>query len=68
MGTWVKDRHGGTHYRRSDGWSSAPEGFYAFGVWEDMWQGRGPLVECGPWGAEKGSELHAGQTADKATS
>jgi hypothetical protein len=50
VGTWVMDRYGATHYRRHDGWSAAPSGFYAFGIWSAMWEGRGPLVECSPWG------------------
>jgi hypothetical protein len=54
-GTWVKDRHGGTHQRRvdddgRDGWGSGP-GFYSFGLWSAMWRARGPLVVCGPYGA-----------------
>lgn len=57
VGTWVKDRFGGTHVRIEDsdgniGWSASPTGFYAFGKWAPMWESRGPLVECGPWGAE----------------
>lgn len=52
VGTWVKDRFGATHYRRHDGWAAAPTGFYAGGVWEMMWEARGPLVECAPWGIE----------------
>lgn len=57
LGTWVKDRFGGTHVRivdsdRRDGWAVSPSGFYAFGQWEAMWEGRGPLEVCGPWGAE----------------
>lgn len=51
VGTWVKDRHGGTHYRVDNGrWAAAPTGFYAGGVWADMWTARGPLVVCGPYG------------------
>lgn len=50
VGTWVRDRFGGTHYRRPDGWACAPTGFYAFGVWSAMWAARGPLIECGPYG------------------
>lgn len=57
VGTWVKDRFGGTHVRIKDsdgnvGWSCSPTGFYAFGKWEAMWEARGPLVECGPWGRD----------------
>lgn len=56
-GTWVRDRHGGVHVRIEDGegnvgWAAGSNGFYAFGKWEAMWRGRGPLVECGPWGRE----------------
>jgi hypothetical protein len=55
VGTWVKDRFGATHYRKADGWAAAPTGFYALGKWQPMWGARGPLVECGPWGAEPAS-------------
>lgn len=48
--TWVKDRHGAAHHRKGDGWGSP--GFYYFGKWEAMWNARGPLVECGPWGQD----------------
>jgi hypothetical protein len=53
VGAWVKDRHGEVHQRRidpdgRDGWGLP--GFYSFGKWEAMWEARGPLVECGPWG------------------
>lgn len=56
LGTWVKDRFGGTHVRTKDsdgniGWACAPTSFYVFGKWEAMWEARGPLEECGPWGA-----------------
>lgn len=47
-GTWVKDRHGGVHHRKGDGWGQP--GCYYFGRWAAMWEARGPLVECGPWG------------------
>lgn len=55
VGTWVKDRFGASHMRRidalgNDGWGEP--GFYSFGKWQAMWEGRGPLVECGPWGSE----------------
>jgi hypothetical protein len=53
VGTWVKDRFGGTHYRTKDGWAAAPTGFYAGGRWAAMWEARGPLVECAPWGVER---------------
>lgn len=56
VGTWVKDRFGAAHMRRRDsdgniGWGEP--GFYSFGKWEAMWEARGPLVECGPWGRDK---------------
>lgn len=56
-GTWVKDRYGGTHVRivditGRDGWAPAPSAFYAFGNWNAMWEARGPLEVCGPWGSE----------------
>ena len=59
VGTWVKDRHGGTSQRRQwtvengvqrTGWGQP--GFEPFGKWRDMWAARGPLVECGPWGED----------------
>lgn len=55
LGTWVKDRHGAAHQRRidadgRDGWGQP--GFYSTGRWEAMWEARGPLVICGPWGAD----------------
>lgn len=49
VGTWVKDRHGGTSLRYAAGWGEP--GIMPFGRWEAMWLARGPLVECGPWGA-----------------
>jgi hypothetical protein len=50
-GTWIKDRHGATAmHHKGGGW--APPGFYPFGQWEAMWNARGPLVECGPWGQD----------------
>lgn len=57
VGTWVRDRFGATHVRIKDadrriGWACSPTGYYAFGKWEAMWEGRGPLVECAPWGRE----------------
>lgn len=51
VGTWVKDRHGATHYHNEEGWGAAPQGFYSGGRWDAMWVARGPLVECGPYGA-----------------
>lgn len=54
VGTWMKDRFGGTTQRRvyqgHDGWGQP--GVWNFGVWESMWAARGPYVECGPWGAD----------------
>lgn len=50
VGTWVKDRHGGVSQRGQGGGWGMP-GFYYLGKWECMWEARGPLVECGPWGA-----------------
>lgn len=53
VGTWVMDRWGAVHYHKKGGWSPAPTGFDNFGVWEAMWKGRGPLVECSPWGTKE---------------
>jgi hypothetical protein len=50
-GAWVKDRFGAVHQRSPSGGWGQP-GLYGFGKWELMWQARGPLVECGPWGRE----------------
>lgn len=55
VGTWVKDRRGGTSVRvvssdGRDGWAPAPTGFYPAANWESMWKALGPLVECEPWG------------------
>ncbi|WP_159601450.1 hypothetical protein [Agromyces humi] len=49
VGTWVRDRHDGVTFRQQEGWG-AP-GTMPFGRWTDMWDARGPLVECSPWGA-----------------
>lgn len=49
IGTWVVDRHGGTHHRGADGGWGQP-GFFYFGKWEPIWRTRGPLTECGPYG------------------
>lgn len=58
MGTWVKDRYGAVHQRRTydgtTGWGEP--GTMPFGKWESMWNARGPLVECGPWGRELPSD------------
>jgi hypothetical protein len=56
LGTWMRDRHGGTCVRfidtdGNDGWGQGP-GFYACGKWEAMWHARGPYVECGPHGVD----------------
>jgi hypothetical protein len=55
LGTWVRDAKGGVSVRiidadGNDGWAAAPTGFYAFAKWPSMWEARGPLVVCGPWG------------------
>jgi hypothetical protein len=50
IGTWVKDKHGAAHIRIEGGWAPAPHGFYPGGQWQAMWDARGPLVECGPYG------------------
>jgi len=55
--TWVKDRHGATYVRIKDiygttGWAASPTSTYGGGKWEAMWEARGPLTVCGPWGAE----------------
>jgi hypothetical protein len=51
VGTWVKDRHGGTSYHQTPGGWGQP-GIMPFGRWEAMWLARGPLEVCGPWGAD----------------
>ena len=51
VGTWVKDRHGASHRRGASGGWGEP-GFMDTGRWLDMWDARGPMVECGPWGRE----------------
>lgn len=54
VGTWVKDRQGSVSVRRVsggiDGW--APPNMMPFGKWQAMWNAHGPLVVCGPYGAE----------------
>jgi hypothetical protein len=51
VGTWMKDRHGGVTFHQEGGWG--PPGIMPFGKWEAMWEGRGPYVECPPWGIEE---------------
>jgi hypothetical protein len=51
-GTWIKDRFGGTAVRIGDGWAPALHGFYPAARWDPMWNARGPLVECGPYGRD----------------
>lgn len=48
-GTWVIDRFGSVSVRRGEGWGEP--GMMPFGKWEAMWEARGPLLECGEWGA-----------------
>jgi hypothetical protein len=54
IGTWVKDRHGAVSLRHTvgdvTGW--APRGAMPYARWEAMWEARGPLTVCGPWGAD----------------
>lgn len=50
VGSWVMDRFGATHYRTEHGWAAAPTGFVPAGRWQAMWEHRGPLTLCGPWG------------------
>lgn len=51
VGTWVRDRFGGlSKHQKGGGWGEP--GFEPFGVWSAMWQTRGPLEICGPWGRE----------------
>jgi hypothetical protein len=47
--TWVRDRHGALSHRWNGRWGLP--GFYYFGQWEAMWDERGPLEVCKPWGA-----------------
>lgn len=61
VGTWVRDRFGGLSYHQtSAGWGEP--GIMPFGRWAAMWEARGPLVECGPWGADLASEPPAQTT------
>lgn len=50
VGTWVRDRFGGTHLRQGMGWGEP--GTLPLAQWDAMWEGRGPLVECGPYGKD----------------
>ncbi len=50
VGSWVRDRFGGTSFRQPDGWGEP--GVMPFGRWVGMWDARGPYTLCGPWGAE----------------
>lgn len=50
IGTWVKDKYGGTTKRHpGGGWG--PPAFFPAARWAPMWAARGPLTICGPWGA-----------------
>ena len=51
VGTWAKDKFGGSVRRYPDGWSTP--GFAPTGVWVEMWDARGPYVKCGPWGTDQ---------------
>lgn len=59
VGTWVRDRFGSLSVRQKGGGWGAP-GIMPFGVWEAMWAARGPLVECGPYGADPAAALPIG--------
>jgi hypothetical protein len=50
VGTWMRDRFGGSTQRQAEGWGQP--GMMPFGKWEAMWEARGPYVECGPWGRD----------------
>lgn len=54
IGTWVRDRFGGTSMRQGDGWGNP--GVMPFGRWQAMWDARGPYEICGPWGAPAPTE------------
>lgn len=50
-GTWVRDKKGVVFLHHiGGGWS--PSGFFPLGKWSAMWEARGPLTICGPWGIE----------------
>ena len=55
VGTWIRDRFGGTSMRQEGGWGQP--GVMPFGQWAAMWRARGPLLECGPWGREAVSDV-----------
>jgi len=50
IGTWAKDKWGGSTLRGEGGWGLP--GFFQFGAWGAMWDARGPYVKCGPWGVD----------------
>jgi hypothetical protein len=52
IGSWVKDRYGGISHRGENGSWGQP-GMYYLASWVPMWNARGPLVPCGPWGNEE---------------
>jgi hypothetical protein len=52
VGTWVIDRYGAvSKHQEGGGWGEP--GFMSFGQWLAMWEARGPLVECEPWGRDR---------------
>lgn len=48
--SWVRDRYGTTYHRNPEGVGWGCPGFLYGGVWEQMWDARGPFTLCGPWG------------------
>jgi hypothetical protein len=50
-GTWVRDRYGAAFHRGDSGNWGMP-GFLYLADWVSMWDARGPLVECPPWGVD----------------
>lgn len=57
LGTWVRDRFGAAMYHHIDsdgnnGWAPGPS-YMALANWKAMWEARGPLIECGPWGSDR---------------
>lgn len=68
IGTWVRGRDGAASIRTSDGWAAALSGCRVDdGAWEEIWRDRGPLIECGPYGAEITSELEMSGLAPEAS-